>query len=271
MLRVSILPMTRTRTGVVAAVVSLLMLGSACSGDDEPALSLPSDAGRSGADDQTSGEDETGEDGAADPLAGETFLVAQAVSDRLVVRRSAQEGADELTTLAAADEVSGKVVCLVVQQVGEWVEVRLPSGPVDRTGWVERDDVTFSHHRFRIEVSRSAHTLTLFTGEIVALSTPVAFGPDAPPAGEELFIKDLVQPPDPAGPYGSYAYGLSGSDNDVADFTAGSGVVAVHGTGDPSSLGGDVPFGAIAVGGDIVARLVDTIGLPLGTPVDIVD
>ena len=190
MLRVSILPMTRTRTGVVAAVVSLLMLGSACSGDDEPALSLPSDAGRSGADDQTSGEDETREDGAADPLAGETFLVAQAVSDRLVVRRSAQEGADELTTLAAADEVSGKVVCLVVQQVGEWVEVRLPSGPVDRTGWVERDDVTFSHHRFRIEVSRSAHTLTLFTGEIVALSTPVAFGPDAPPAGEERFIKD---------------------------------------------------------------------------------
>jgi lipoprotein-anchoring transpeptidase ErfK/SrfK len=111
----------------------------------------------------------------------------------------------------------------------------------------------------------------LYTGEVEALTVPVALGPDAPPAGEELFIKDLVRPPDPAGPYGAYAFGLSGSDNELGDFTSGTGVVAVHGTGDPSSLGGDVPNGSIAVAPDIVARLADTIGLPLGTPVEIVD
>ncbi len=48
-------------------------------------------------------------------------------------------------------------------------------------------------------------------------------------------------------------------------------MVAVHGTGDPSGLGRDVRYGSIAVGGDIVTRLVDTIGLPLGTPVDVVE
>ena len=36
-------------------------------------------------------------------------------------------------------------------------------------------------------------------------------------------------------------------------------------------LGTDVPAGSIGVGSDIVTRLVDTIGLPLGTPVDVVD
>jgi lipoprotein-anchoring transpeptidase ErfK/SrfK len=155
--------------------------------------------------------------------------------------------------------------------VGSWVEVQLPSGPTERTGWVARDDVTLSRHRFRIEVSLSDRTLTLYTGEVVAITAPVAVGPDAPPAGEQLFIKDLVQPPDPTGPYGTYAYGLSGSDNKRDKFMAGSGVVALHGTGDPSTLGGDASYGSIAVGSDIVARLADTIGLPLGTPVTIVE
>jgi lipoprotein-anchoring transpeptidase ErfK/SrfK len=254
--------MTRTRLGVAAAAVSLLLLGVACSGDDPPDLSLPNDT-------DSSGDDTTGE--TTDPLLGETFHVAQAAKEPLVVRASAQESAEELVTLSAADEASGTVICLVVQQVGDWIEVQLPSGPTHRTGWVARNDVTLSRHRFHIEVSRSDRTLTLYTGEVEALTVPVALGPDAPPAGKELFIKDLVRPPDPAGPYGAYAFGLSGSDNELGDFTSGTGVVAVHGTGDPSSLGGDVPNGSIAVAPDIVARLADTIGLPLGTPVEIVD
>ncbi|HEY6416123.1 MAG TPA: L,D-transpeptidase, partial [Acidimicrobiales bacterium] len=199
------------------------------------------------------------------------FHVAQATEETLVVRASAQEGADELVTLSATDEVSGKIICLVVQQVGDWVEVQLPSGPADRTGWIARDEVTLSRHRFRIEVSRSDHSLTLYIGEIVALSSPVALGPDAPPAGEHLFIKELVEPPDPAGPYRLYAYGLSGADNALEQFTDGAGVVGIHGTADPTALGAESAAGAIGVGDDIMTRLVDTIGLPLGTPVDIVD
>ncbi len=260
--------MTRLRLRVAAAAVSLL-LGVACSGDDPPDISLPdSTAPRA---DNARDPADGGTDGGTDPLLGETFYVAHAAAGNLVVRSSAQANASELVTLSAEDEVSGQVVCLVVEQVGSWVEVRLPSGPTERAGWVARDDVTLSRHRFRIEVSLSAHTLTLYTGEVVALTAPVALGPDAPPVGEQQFIKDLVQPPDPTGPYGTYAYGLSGSDNERDKFTAGRGVVAVHGAGDPGTLGGDAPYGSIAVGSDIVGRLADTIGLPLGTPVTIVE
>jgi lipoprotein-anchoring transpeptidase ErfK/SrfK len=254
--------MTRTRPWV-AAVVSLLLLGVACSGDNSPDLPLPDD--RIGADDAAT--DEATED----PLLGETFHVAQAATEPLVVHTSAQASSDELVTLSAADETSGLVVCLVDQQVGDWLEVHLPSGPTERTGWVNRDDVTLSRHRFRIVVSRSQHTLTLYTGEVEALTAPVALGPDAPPVGADLFIKELVRPPNPAGPYGPYAYGLSGSRNERHDFAAGAGVVALHGTRNPAALGSDVPHGAIAVDNEIVTRLVDAIGLPLGTPLEIAE
>lgn len=265
--------MTRTRPGVAAAVVSLLLLGVACSSDnDTPDLSLPDDvtADADNNDDDADNDDDT-TDETSDPLLGETFHVAQSATDPLVVRTAAQASSDELTTLTAADQTSGLVVCLVVQQVGDWVEVELPTGSSERTGWVARDDVTLSRHRFRLVVSRSEHTLTLYTGEVVALTAPVALGPDAPAAGEERFITELIRPPDPAGPYGPFAYGLSGSDNQLANFTAASGVVALHGIGDATGLGGEVPYGSIAVGSDIVTRLADTIGLPLGTPIEIVE
>lgn len=255
--------MTRVRPEAVAgvALAVALVLGSGCSGGDDRELSDPASAPASEGDPDatTSG----------DP--GDTVHVAESLDTSLVVFDAAQGDAGELVTLTADDQASGKIVCLVVQQVGDWVEVHLPEGPADRTGWVERDDVALSRHRFRIEVSQSAHTLTLYAGEAVALSAPVALGPDSPEVGEELFIKELVQPPVPDGAYRTYAYGLSGAQNDLADFTAGRGVVAVHGVADIRTLGTDVPAGSIGVGTDIVTRLVDTIGLPLGTPVDVVD
>lgn len=255
--------MTPLRTGVAAGLVSLLLVGAACSSDDPPDIAAPTEALRTGDDPST--------DDTTDPLLGDTFHVAQATSDRLVVRTSAQEAADELITLAAADQVSGAIVCLVVQQAGDWLEVRLPTGPTDRTGWVAREDVTLSRHRFRMVVSRAQHTLTVYNGEIVALTAPVALGPDAPAAGARLFVKELVQPTDPAATFGPYAYGLSGAPNDRASFDAGAGVIAVHGTPATDLLGADAPSGAIGVEADVVTRLVDTIGLPLGTPVDVVE
>jgi hypothetical protein len=241
--------------------VASLVLGGACSDGDEPDLSAPNDVTSS------SGGTDDADDGAGDALRDETFHVAESLDGHLVVRDAASASAQELVTLNAAEAVSGRIVCLVVQQVGDWVEVGLPTG---RTGWVARDDVALSRHRFRIEVARGARTLTLFTGSVVALSTPVALGPDAPAAGERRFITELVQPPDPAGVYGAYAYGLSGATNDIAAYASGQGVVAIHGVADGATLGTDTAAGSIGVAPDIMSRMADTLGLPLGTPVDIV-
>ncbi|HET6950801.1 MAG TPA: hypothetical protein VFI47_10520 [Acidimicrobiales bacterium] len=254
--------MIRRWQGVAAVTVVLVLLGTACSDDTE--LDLPSRPDASGA-----GDDAQGDDGAS-PRHGTTFHVAQAVGASLTVRSAPQPNADVALTLSAGDEVSGTVVCLVAQEFGDdWIEVYLPTGAPGSTGWVERDDVTLTRHHFRIEVSLTDRTMSVYSGPDLVTTTPVGIGPDAPPADRHLFIKDLVRPPVP-GLYGEYAYGLSGSSNDLDAFTAGSGVVALHGTDDPAVLGTATDRGAIAVDATVMAHLVDTVGLPLGTPVEVV-
>jgi hypothetical protein len=249
------------RRAVVAGIVLVLGACSGGDGGDELDLSPPADSPFA----------DIASDGGLEIRGSETYHVAQAIGDTLVVRAAPQESADEIRTLSAADEVSGQVICLVAQELGDWVAVYMPSGPPGSVGWIERDDVTLSRHQYRIEIDRAAHTLTVYTGADTTLVAPVAIGPDAPPAGSNLFIKDLVQPPDPLGPYGTYAYGLSGSSNDFAAFSSGQGVVALHGTDNPVLLGQDVDRGAIAVDPTTVASMVESIGLPLGTPVQVVD
>jgi lipoprotein-anchoring transpeptidase ErfK/SrfK len=257
--------MIRLRRGVAAAV-ALLLVGVACSGSDDELDLGPPDGVTRPADDADSS------DADVPTRAGQTFHVAQAVDSQLVVRASPQDSADVIATLATTDRLGGSIVCLVNQELGDnWVQVVLPTSAAGRTGWVARDDVTLTRHRFRIEVARGRHTLTVYSGDDVALTAPVALGPDAPPAGARLFVTDLVRPATgTVGPYGAYAYDLSGPEPDLAAYLSGTGVVAVHGTTDAATLGGDAPQGSIAVDGAVVSEMVDTIGLPLGTPVDVV-
>jgi hypothetical protein len=259
------------RAGAVAAAVASLLVMGACSssGDGDrpmPSTTPPGAATADGA---------TGEAAAADggPAAGtigtgDDIVVAESTA---TVELHTSPQATSPFTAMDADPTSGRNVFLVVGELGDWLHVRPPTGDGREQAWVLRRQVTLSRHRFRIEVSRSAHTLTLRSGAIEALRVPVAIGPDAPPAGSRLFIKDLVTTPDPAGRFGQFAYGLSGSSNEPADFRSGSGVVAVHGTNAPHTLGTDVSTGSIAVNDGALVRMVETLGLPLGTPVDVVD
>jgi hypothetical protein len=199
-------------------------------------------------------------------------VLVGASTGELRVWEAPDDGDRPVETVAAAQQTSGQVICVVLRQRGdEWLEVALPTAPAGHSGWVKRADVTLSRHRFRIEVSRSKHTLTLHIGAST-VSAPVAIGTsDGPQAGTTLFITDLVRPPNRSGPYARYAYGLSGHANDLAAFQAGRGVVAIHGAGDLSTLGRDVPAGSIAVDPNFMSRMVETYGLPLGTPVDVVE
>ena len=212
-------------------------------------------------------------DAAEDAEDTDDVVLVAASTEELPVWGSPGDGDRPVETVSAAQQSSGQVICVVLRERGdEWLEVALPTAPAGHSGWVKRADVTLSRHRFRIEVSRSKHTLTLHTGDAETITARVAIGTaDGPEAGTTLFIKDLVKPPNPSGPYARYAYGLSGSANDLAAFRAGRGVVAIHGVVDPSTLGRDVPVGSIAVAPDVMSRMVETYGLPLGTPVDVVE
>ena len=66
-----------------------------------------------------------------------------------------------------------------------------------------------------------------------------------------------------------YAYGLSGFSNVLESFNGGTGVIGIHGTNEPDKVGTDVSSGCIRLHNDAITRMVEEIGLPLGTPVEI--
>jgi hypothetical protein len=264
--------MPRRRKGLAvagsAAAVALLALGACAGDDDEPDVATPSESRST----ETTAESEPS--GATDASAPEegTSLVGLAKGDSISVWTTPNDADEPARALRAADEPNGQIVMLVKQELGPtWLEVYLPTAPPGSSGWVRRRDLDLSRHRFRIEVARSTHTLTVYAGEVPALDTPVAIGPDAPQPATGLYIKSLLEPADATGPYGRYAYGLSGASSRAENFESGSGLVAIHGAGDSSTLGRDAGSGSLAIAGDELNRLVSSIGLPLGTPVEIVD
>ncbi|MGH9265106.1 MAG: L,D-transpeptidase, partial [Acidimicrobiales bacterium] len=127
---------------------------------------------------------------------------------------------------------------------------------------------------FRIVVELGAHRLTAYQGTEVLVSEPIGVGTaDAPTPGGLYYIKELFEPvdragnPDPGGPYGPYAYGLSGFSEVLFEFGGGDGQFGIHGTNDPSGLGRDVSHGCIRISNQAITLLAGT--LPLGVPVEI--
>ena len=102
----------------------------------------------------------------------------------------------------------------------------------------------------------------------VAPKSTTTCGNRGPTPGGIYYLKELLQPPSPNGPYGTYAYGLSGFSNVLESFNGGPGVIGIHGTNDPSAIGTDVSSGCIRLNNAVIERLVNDIGLPLGTPVE---
>jgi lipoprotein-anchoring transpeptidase ErfK/SrfK len=177
-------------------------------------------------------------------------------------------------TISATDVVSlpgeTPLTFLVVEQQEGWVEVDLPVRPNGTSGWVRAQDVTVSSTDYKVEVRLSEHRLLLHKAGEVVLDVPVGVGKDeVPTPGGVYYIKELLKPPDEGSIYGAFAYGLSGYSPVLQSFAGGQGVIGIHGTNDPSSIGKDASHGCIRMNNEDVTRLVEEFGLPLGTPVEI--
>jgi lipoprotein-anchoring transpeptidase ErfK/SrfK len=166
------------------------------------------------------------------------------------------------------------LVFLVEGSQDDWLQVLLPTRPNGSIGWLRAEDVSVTTHDFSIVVELGAHRITAFQGSDAFLSESIAVGAaDMPTPGGLYYIKELIQPVDasgrvnPGGPYGPYAFGLSGFSDALTNFAGGDGVIGIHGTNDPSSLGHDVSHGCIRMSNDGVTALAQI--LPLGVPVEV--
>jgi lipoprotein-anchoring transpeptidase ErfK/SrfK len=204
------------------------------------------------------------------PTEEQGSIVAEAVRSRVDVFGSATAAAPA-QVLDRSGELSGRLVFLVTDDPGgDRLEALLPVRPNGSRGWIPRDQVSLSRTTFRVEVALADHRLVVRDGDRMVLRSPIGVGTtETPTPGGAYYLKELLRPPDPTGPYGPYAYGLSGFSDTLADFARGEGVIGIHGTDDPAAVGTDVSHGCIRLPNDAITRLVEEIGLPLGTPVSI--
>lgn len=200
-------------------------------------------------------------------------LVARAEVDVISVYRD-PDGDTVTHELDRREETTGNLVFVIEEEAGDdrpRHKVQLPVRPNGSTGWIEVSDVSVTRHQYEIEIELAAHQLRLLEAGQVLVEAPIAVGTqDTPTPGGSYYIKELLQPPDPSGPYGTYAYGLSGFSNVLQSFAGGDGVIGIHGTNQPALLGTDVSHGCIRLHNDVITDLVERIGLPLGVPVEII-
>src|SRR5581483_3923831 len=123
-----------------------------------------------------------------------------------------------------------KLVFLVQSQAGDWLHVYLPVRPNGSMGWIPVNQVKLTQHNYRIVVETGAHRITVYKGWQIIDQEPVGIGKaETPTPGGVYYIKELLQPTNPSGVYGPYAYGLPRYSTAIPGVACAAGVIGSHG------------------------------------------
>jgi lipoprotein-anchoring transpeptidase ErfK/SrfK len=200
------------------------------------------------------------------PWHGRTIsLVAHARHRRLAVY-ARPHAKRPLLLLRNPDGNGTPRVVLVRAQRSGWVRVYLPTRPNGGSGWVRDEAVRLLRDPYRVVVYLRRHRLELWKGRRRVVRAPTVVGARGTPTPLGLYyVVELLRPPDPAGSYGPYSFGISAHSNVLKRFAGGDGRVGIHGTNAPWLLGNSVSHGCVRVRNDTIRRLARV--LPLGTPV----
>ena len=129
-----------------------------------------------------------------------------------------------------------------------WGRVVLPLKPNGRTGWINLHGLRTIHtntwiraslHDRRIWLMHGSRPLASFSAAIGAVTTPT-------PAGR-FSVTDSLATGDPSGPFGWYAFGLSGHQPHLPPNWSGGDQLAIRGTNDPASIGTAASYGCLRV------------------------
>jgi hypothetical protein len=196
---------------------------------------------------------------------GPRFLLVSAPHGATV--RSSPGGAT-MAHLPAASPLGARTWLWVLRTSANrrWGRVVLPLKPNGRTGWINLHGLHTVHtstwirvslHDRRIWLMRGSRPLASFSAAIGAATTPT-------PAGR-FSVTDSLATGDPSGPFGWYAFGLSGHQPHLPANWSGGDQLAIHGTDDPASIGTAASHGCLRVSPQALARLRRAVHL--GTPV----
>jgi L,D-transpeptidase-like protein len=149
---------------------------------------------------------------------------------------------------------------------GRWGRVVLPTRPNGRTGWIRLRPGQLRRSDVWVIGDLSRRRVTLMRGRRPLASFPAAVGASGSPTPAGRFsVTDLVATGNPGGPFGWFAFGLSGHQPNLPVGWAGGDQLAIHGTNAPWTIGHAASAGCLRVTADALSRLRRAIRL--GTPV----
>jgi hypothetical protein len=160
------------------------------------------------------------------------------------------------------------VLSVVNGPIDGWLEVMLPVRPNGSTGWIRAEDVSTYVADGMIQVDLSDRVLTYAIDGVTVFETEVGVGSDfnQTPTGT-FFVTDRVTMSDPNGPWGPHALGLSARSDSITEFNGGDGIIGIHGTNNPASIGDNISLGCIRVPNEMISVLYGMV--PLGTRVTV--
>lgn len=146
-----------------------------------------------------------------------------------------------------------------------WYRVQLPVRPNGAVGYVRAAAVEVARVTTRVEVDLSERRLVFFREGRRMLRARVAVGASITPTPTgKYYVNQRLTAPDPWGPFGPAAIGISAFSPVLQEWAQG-GPIAIHGTNDPGSIGQAASHGCVRVRNDVLSVLFRQV--PVGTPV----
>ncbi len=149
-------------------------------------------------------------------------------------------------------------VVAVIDEFPGWVEALLPGRPNGQTGWIRAADVEVFTLEREVVVDLAERRLVVLSDGEEVFESAVAVGSEVSPTPTgTFFVTDAVRLTSPNGPWGPYAFGLSARSDVVTEFNGGDGIVGIHGTNQPWSIGEAASLGCVRLPNDVIEILWD--------------
>ena len=118
----------------------------------------------------------------------------------------------------------------------------------------------------RVVVDLSDRSLIYYEHGEEVLTATIAIGTSRNPTPTgEYYVTDSVTLHDPNSVWGPHALGLSARSETITEYNGGDGIIGIHGTSNPGSIGKAASLGCVRVHNDVITALHQMI--PIGTPV----
>ena len=190
-----------------------------------------------------------------------------AIADPLPIRARPGRG-ERVGTMPDGSRFYDAPIVAWVREVsrdGRYGLVSVPYTAGHREGWIALEGLETDATRVSVEADLSEHRIVVRRGDAVLFAARAGTGASASPTPVgDYFVTDLVAFPG-GGALGTFAFGISGIQPNLPPGWGGGDQLAIHGTGDPSSIGRSASAGCLRVSEPTLDRLRGL--LEPGTPV----